>query len=276
MLIRAAVICFAIVAATERAPARENAASTVARWGDTLALDDRAPGEIERFAEESNSFSDGYAMRLATGIRRLVFASPKTRIDELLRGERTPFITVVYPEPGFAAGDGKPPGRESEREFEEGFVVVEVLAFFESDMTPEAALRIYTSTEFQMKASPRIKRIWSENGGSCIEVKGVKLLLSPTLSCNRVDELHGPGVAMQHSQVVSNGGDKDYQDVYFKESLKTFVAIPAGLALHYINYSRTVKMGRVKSSLGRGKIVGSREKIVHELRERLETRPVSD
>ena len=130
--------------------------------------------------------------------------------------------------------------------------------------------REYVDPEFRMTVSSRIKHIWSEGGDSCIETKGFRPFLESTLVCNGIDEFHGGAIAAQHSQVVSNPGGDDHQDVYFKESLKTFVEIPGGIALHYINYTRTVKLGGLRKRIGRGKIAGSQEKAVDGLRKILE------
>ena len=54
------------------------------------------------------------------------------------------------------------------------------------------------------------------------------------------------GVTAEHSQVVSNPGGEDFQTVYFKESLKVFISVPDGLALYYINYTRSAKLGSLK------------------------------
>ena len=103
---------------------------------------------------------------------------------------------------------------------------------------------------------------------------GVTMVLSPIQYCNRIEECHLPGLSTQHSQTVMNDGGDDYQTVYFKESLKTFVAIPGGLALHYVNYSRSVGMGGIKKKIGRGKIRDSQQKAIDELAKAIESRHV--
>ena len=80
----------------------------------------------------------------------------------------------------------------------------------------------------------------------------------------------------QHSQVVSNGGDEDYQRVYFKESLKSFVAVSGGLALYYINYTRSTDIGRFGKYIARGKIEGAQEDAIEELMRRLEAKEASE
>ena len=132
-------------------------------------------------------------------------------------------------------------------------------------VSPEEALRIYTSAGFRMRVASRIEDIWDEGEENCVKVSGVTAVMGPMNSCSRITERHAPGIASHHSQTVANGGDEDNQLVFFKESLKTFVATPDGLVLHYINYSRTTGMGALKKKIGQGKIRGSQERAIEEL-----------
>ena len=116
-----------------------------------------------------------------------------------------------------------------------------------------------------MRVSSPIENIWMEGDENCVETKGVTLILSPMKNCSRIDELHRPGLAAQHSQTVANPGDDDYQPVYFKESIKTFVAVPGGLVLHYINYSRTTGLGGLKKRIARGKLKDSQAEAIREM-----------
>jgi hypothetical protein len=244
--------------------------SVIAQWGEHLDLDDRIVEQIDRYSREENDLGDSYAPAIAAAVRRLVFQDAVDALGNLPDVGGEPSVEVTYLEPGFVAPDGKEPDDDHQRDFEKGYIRIEVVATFDMQgVTPEQALRAYTSPEFRMSTSSRIKRIWADGDLSCIEVKGVKALLSPTFACNKIDELIRPGVASQHSQVVSNPGGDDYQTVYYKESLKTFVAVPNGLALHYINYTRAVKLGGLKKSLGRGRIVDSEEEKIQELETRL-------
>ena len=248
----------------------DNRANHIRIWGDSLGLDPRVPTEIERFQKVEGEFSSGYSFQLAFDIRELIFESAVANIQKLSDGENSPFIEVLFPEPGFTVAHAKPAGRNSENAFEEGFVRTEMLASFEAaGITPREAMQIYASQEFLKKVSPRIKIIWHEGDKRCLEIDGVKMILSPTLSCSRVDEYHEPGMALQHSQVISNGSEEDYQIVYFKESLKVFVAIPGGVALYYINFTRSADMGWLKKSIAPGKIKESRQKAIEELQNRL-------
>ena len=175
-----------------------------------------------------------------------------------------------YLDPGFADPDGREPDSKDRRKFEEGFIRIEALVFLKTGkVTPERALSFYTDPGFRMAMSSRIKRIWMEDSLSCVEVKGIRGLLSPTFGCNRVDEIVTSSWASQHSQVVSNPGGDDYQTIYFKESLKTFTSVPGGLILHYINYTRAPKLGSIKRKIGRGKIEDSELKKIRELQNRL-------
>lgn len=250
--------------------ASEDHGPRVTEWGAGLELDPRVVEQIEIYSQEEDDLGEGYASVLAPEVRRLVFAAAVGALGDLPSAPGEPIIDVSFLEAGFAARDGEPPADEHQREFEEGFIRTEVLAYIEvEDVTPETALRMYTSPELRMDVSSRIKRIWADGKLSCYEVKRVRALLSPTMACNRIDEFVCSDVASEHSQVVANPGGDDYQTVYFKESLKTFVAVPGGLALHYINYTRTVKLGSIKRKFGRGKIAESEEDKIRELERRL-------
>jgi hypothetical protein len=249
--------------------AGENPGSLMSEWGTQLELDPRVVEQIEIYSQDKDDLGEAYASLLAPGVRRLVFAAAVGALDNLPSGPGEPHVDVSFLEAGFAAEDGKPPLDEHQREFEEGFIRTEVLAFIEAnEVTPETALRMYTSPEFRMDVSSRIKRIWEEGELSCYEVKGVAALLSPTMACNRIDEFVCSDIASEHSQVVANPGGEDYQTVYFKESLKTFIVVPGGLALHYINYTRAVKLGSIKRKFGRGKIAESEVEKIRELESR--------
>ena len=137
---------------------------------------------------------------------------------------------------------------------------------------PGAVLGIYVSPEFRMVAESRIVSMWDDAEGACLETKGVLSLVAPTRVCNRIQDFRADGVAAQHSQVVFNQGEEPFEDVYFKESLKTFVRTPGGMALHYINYSRAGNLGRLARMVGPGQIRGSQEGNVKELQRRLDLR----
>jgi hypothetical protein len=248
--------------------------SMVAAWLDSLPFDNRVIGGIELYADEKRSeFDEGYSSRLVGGIRRLIGADVEHQLTRLSEGNRRPFIEVSILDPGFPSPGGKPPGSSNERDFEKSFVRTEVLAFFEDEKTsPAAALALYTTDEFRKTVSSRIENIWNEGEEVCVEMGGVKLLLDPLKYCDRIGELHEENLSLQHTRTVRNKGDSGYQAVYFKESLKTFVRLPDGLAFHYINYSRTVGLGGIQRRVARGKIEDSEKKAVEELGRRLASR----
>lgn len=255
--------------------ARVDAAhATVAAWLDSLPVDEGAIGEIELFAREKRSeFDDGYASRLAAGIRRLVGEDVERQLGRLTEGVRAPFIEVTILDAGFASAGKKPGGNKTEQDFEKSFVRIEVLAFFANDTTPpRTALGMYTDPDFRKTVSSRLKSVWNEAEEVCIEMGSVKLVLDPIKCCDRIEELHLDDISIQHARTVRNTGGRGYQAVYFKESLKTFVRLPDGLAFHYIAYTRTVGMGGIKGKIGRGKIEESEKKAVAEIGRRLAAR----
>ena len=245
--------------------------SMVTAWVDSLPLDNRVIDGIELYADEKRSeFDEGYASRLAAGIRRLIGADAERQLGRLSEGIRCPFIEVSILDPGFASIGGKPPDNKTQRDFEKSFVRAEVLVFFEHEATsPGTVLDLFTDEEFRKTVSPRIERIRHEGEEVCIEVGGVKLLLHPFKYCDRIEELQQKDLSVQHVQTVRNEGDSGYQAVFFMESLKTFVRLPDGLAFHYVNYSRTVGMGGIQRKVSRGKIADSYKRAVEELGRRL-------
>jgi len=255
---------FAVSTASEDYPA------VIGGWGDGLELDERIAEQIAIYSGEEDDLGPAYPESMASTMRRLVFEDATRALADLRATPGEPVVEVSFLESGFASPDGKERDDKHQRQFEEGFIRTEATAFFAVDgMTAEEAMREYTSADLRMSVSSRIKRIWKDDDLSCVEVKGVRAIMSPTLACNRVDELIEPGLASQHSQVVANPGDDDFQTVYFKESLKTFVAVEGGIAYHYINYTRAVKLGSIKRSFGRGKIEESEAKKIRELQSRL-------
>jgi hypothetical protein len=259
----------ASLAAAADAP-KPDYASIVEEWGAALEMDARIVEQIELYSQEEDDLGDGYPARMAAGVRRLILEDAAKGLRGISQAKSEPVVDVAFLEPGFAEEQGREPDSKHQREFEEGFIRIEAMAFFRADgVSPEDALHEFTSKNLRMKVSSRIARIWAEDELSCVEVKGVKALLSPTLACNLIDEIVRPDLASEHSQVVSNPGGDDFQTVYFKESIKTFVAVPGGLVLHYINYTRAVKLGSIKRKFGRGKIEESEVKKIRELQNRL-------
>lgn len=252
-------------------PAAGETESIITRWGEAVDIDSRVVTEIGRFEEDRGPFGDGYAAELAIGIHRLVVASAAGVSRKVRDGVCEPFTEVTFPAAGFVTG--VPPSGRSEREFEESFVRTEALACFQTDVTPREALGIYTSADFRKQVSKRLEEVRAEDGHDCVKVRGVSFVLGPMDYCSRVEELHEKGLSLQYSQVVSNGGDEDTQPVYFKESLKVFIAVPGGLAFYYINYSRSTDMGGLKKRIGRGKLVESQEKAIRHLEAQITSPP---
>jgi hypothetical protein len=152
------------------------------------------------------------------------------------------------------------------------WVRAEVVACFQGDLTdPEEVLDIYTSPEFRMATETRIRSIDEDEGESCVATRGVPGLLAPSRACNRIERYSGGRIAAEHSQVISNPGAEagGVQEVYFKESLKTFVVIPGGMALHYVNISRTADLGRLGRWVGARSIREGEERKSEGLRARL-------
>ncbi|MBP2680369.1 MAG: hypothetical protein H6Q78_232 [Candidatus Krumholzibacteriota bacterium] len=254
------------------AGAESDALAAAIEWSDTLPVDERVIREIDLYAaDEKGKFRDGYAAELSAEMRRRVFSAVAEALGKPLSPGGGPRVDVTFPEPGLVSAPGGEGLSELEREFEESIIRTECLAFFEgADSSPDAALRTYTDPAFRMSTRSRIKRIWTDDGLDCVETDGVKFLVSPTLYCSRVADFRDSTVAMQHSQVVSNGDG--YDTVYFKESLKTFVKVPGGIVFHYINFFRGSGLGGVKKSIGKGKIVESEAKVIEELGKRLSER----
>jgi hypothetical protein len=252
--------------------AASGALASALAWGDTLPADERVIREIDRYAaDEKGEFRGGYAAGLSAGTRRRVFAAVAEALAKPPRPNGEPSVEVAFMEPGFANASGGESLSPLEKKFEESIIRTESVAFFEGvDVSPAAALKIYSDPAFRMSTRSRMKRIWIDGGLDCVETEGVKFLVSATLYCSRLDEFRDSTVAMEHSQVVENGDD--YETVYFKESLKTFVKVPGGIVFHYINFFRGTGLGGVKKSIGKGKIVESETKAIEELGKRLAER----
>ncbi len=234
-------------------------------WFDALGMDTRVEAEIGRFQHDDRMISDSYRGHVASAIRDLVLEAARVRLAEFAAGGCEPYVKAEFPSAGFATEDPD----DVEDRFEGGFVKTEMIACFRTEMAPDSLLAIYTSPDFRMEVESRLERIWMEDDLSCVETGGMWALLDPTLSCNRIDRYVEGDIASEHSQVVRNQGEEPFQDIYFKESFKTFVRIPGGVALHYINYSRSIRLGRLKRAVGRGKIEGSQENNARALADRI-------
>ena len=245
--------------------AQEELSTSLGRWLATLPLDARVIQEMGRFTHDEAELGDDYRSALAASMRALVTMEAEQAVATLLLGPCEPSVEVTYPRK-----DDNDQEVEAEKEFEKSFIRTEMFACFETGMDgPANALEIYTGGEFRKEASSRVEEVWAEGSLSCVETGGIRALLSPTKSCSSIRRLSENGMAAEHSQVVWNEGQEPYQDVYYKESVKTFVRIPGGLALHYLNYSRTTNMGRAQRWFGTGSIRDSQRDSAELLDRRL-------
>lgn len=238
-------------------------------WLRGLEVDPRVAAEIVKFTpKKGGSLSAAYAEDFARNVRRIIVRDTATWINLVSAGKQAPFIKVSYPEAGFSDPALRIPGSQVEQAFEESFVQTEVLALFNIEgVTPETALREYTKPAFRQQVSSQLKAITKQEGLSCVETKAVPIVLDPTLACNHIEEFHRPGISAQHSQVVANKGESDFQLVYYKESLKVFVEVPEGLALYYINFSRISELGSMSKFVGDKKITQSQQKAIDTLQQ---------
>lgn len=240
-------------------------------WGRAFDVDARIVGQLGRYQVDGREpLDESYRWALARAVRGMVFNAAGTRVDEILQEGCEPFVDVTMLEPGFVPGEGSEAHPPGSRKFEESIIRTEMVACIDTERdNPEEVLKLYTSEEFRTAAESRVEDMWEDEHGSCMETGGVMAIVDPTRICNRIDRFVEGPVASEHSQVVFNEGRKPFQDVYFKESLKTFIRVPGGLALHYINFTRTVDMGRVERWVARRKVPESQERNVSELRNRI-------
>ena len=238
-------------------------------WADSLPIDPRVLGELERFPADE-AFSRVSLSGFVREVRSRIISAVEAQSARLLAGECRPSIDVSIGDSDFSAieeAGGEAAASEPWEKFQRSLIRTEMVACLESaEMPAREVLQLYVSPEFRMSAESRITDMWTDSVGSCLETKGVFGLVDPTRVCNRVHEFLSDGIAARHSQVVFNEGREPYQDAYFKESLKTFVRTQSGLALHYINYTRAADLGRVERWIGAGQIEDSQKETVEKLR----------
>jgi hypothetical protein len=242
-------------------------------WGQTLGIDPRIVKEVQKF-EDGGSLAGPSALAFVTAARSQLFASAERVVLNLRDGECSAFIHVsIGDSDSLLPPDVGGAEKEAWQKFEASLIRTEMVACLDTGATDaREVLDLYTSPEFRMTAESRIVNMWEDQEGACMETKGVLSLVDPTRLCNQIRDFRSEDVAAEHSQVVFNEGRKPYQDVYFKESLKTFVRIPGGMALHYVNYSRAGNLGRIERWAGPGQIRGSQEGTVEEFQRWLRTR----
>ena len=251
LLAAVAVIPAQKTPAQEQSP--EESSTNVGRWLTTLPLDMRIAEEMGRFTRDDEALSEGYRSAFAAILREIIVEEADQAVAKLLLGPCEQSVEVTYPRQ-----NNNDQEIEAEKEFEKSFIRTEMFACFETSMDdPSAALEIYTGAEFRQEASSRVEDVWADGDLSCVATGGIRAILSPTRACNSTSRFSENRLATEHSQVVWNEGQDPYQDVYYKESVKTFIQIPGGLALHYLNYSRTTNMGRAQRWFGTGSIEDS-------------------
>jgi len=227
-------------------------------------MDSRVLRELQRFSAKEE-FSPELTSGFIEEIRSRVISAVGAQSAKLLAGECRPSIEVSIGDSEFPTLEETASG-ESWEDFQKSLIRTEMVACLETDRKdPEAVLQAYVSPEFRMRVESRITDMWVDSVGSCMETKGAYGLVDPTRICNRVHDFSSENMAAQHSQVVFNEGKEPYQEAYFKESLKTFVRFPGGMALHYINFTRAADLGRVERWIGAGKIKDSQNGTVEEL-----------
>lgn len=263
------VMLFAVDAPVARANGTESISGAFARWREQVQVDPRVPDEMKRFVHDGEKLGAEYVESALPALRQRLFDAAAARIGEIERGDHGDFVDVEFPDPGFVLGKKESNLSDVEKKFEDGFVRTEFRAFIPcSGVAPHQALRLYTSTDFRMQISSRTERIWDQGGNNCVKTRK-KTFVPAMMSCNRITEIHGDDFSAQHSQVVSNPGGDEYQVVYFKESIKTFVTVPGGLLLHYINFSRSKRVTGIARGLVRGKLEGAQRDAVALLAEEL-------
>jgi hypothetical protein len=229
---------------------------------EEVPLDPRARDGLALFRQGSpGPLPAAYVDALPAAMRERVVAAAIRAHARLSDGLCEPSIDVSYPGAGLS---GVAPGEgDTVRRFEDSFVRVEMVACFDgTDITPGVALAMYTEADFRMEASSRIREIVTEDGLSCVATDGVPVLLDPSRACNRITQAETPDWASQHSQVVRGESGSGFQPTYFKESIKTFVRLPDGVGLHYINYTRSTGLNGLKKRIGRGKAADSQREQV--------------
>lgn len=260
-----------LLALAPAAAAQPSPTSALAEWGRGLELDAGVLDQLDRFRDgDGRVLPERYRRSLASSARRDVFQRAGRELERLLVDDCRPRIDVSFDEPPPTTdrvdGGSRPGVVEA---FEESLLRIEMVACLDdSEKDPGEVLALYTDPDFRRSTESRIEGIREEDGLSCVTTGGVTALLDPTRACNRIDRFGAGAVAAEHSQVVSNPaeGDDGYQVVYFKESLKTFVRLSDGIALHYVHLSRTAGLGRLSRWIGAGKVREAEERKVAALR----------
>ena len=226
-----------------------------AAWLEGLSVDPRVSQEMGRFRSDDEPLEVSYVDQQARALRRAIADHFSEWLSKVRAQGCEPFTDVEYTRPGFL---GTTPADHAAEDFEDGFQLIQAAACFPHlDSTPEEALVRYTAADFRMDVSSSIVGITPEGDRECVETRGDPLVMSPTRACNLIHRHVDNNIAVEHSQVVSNGDPAEYSTVYFKESLKAFVELDGTLAFYYVNYTRASRLGRFKKTLARRAISGS-------------------
>ena len=239
---------------------------------ESLEIEPGVLTEIQRFEKNGRNVSEEYASVLARKLRKAALSRTEMQLEEFQAGRCEEKVDVDFLKNGLEFKDFPIQLGPVEEEFEKGFMRVEVVACFpELTQSASEVLQLYTSPEFRLSTSSTLERIDEKLGSSCVQTKGIPVILEATFYCNQVQNFFTKGMAAQHSQVVSNPEADKYQNVFFKESVKSFVELSTGgLGFHYINYSRSDKIGGLKRKLGKSSVVKSQKKALEKLRQRLQ------
>ena len=243
------------------------ARADVVAWIDSLEVDAGAIEQLQQFERDEGEWPKDTPGRLVVAFRQRIHYDVAQALRRFDSGDISEYVKVNFLSPeDFAKGRDETKDKRG-RKFEEGVIRTEQVAFYPGvELSPIEALETFVDPEFRKATTSRIEALEEDGDLSCLRTGGVKGLMSPTWACNRVTYFATPTVSAEHSQVVSNPGDDDFQTIYFKESVKVFVATDAGLALFYINYTRGAKLGSLKKKLGRGRVEDSQRERANALR----------
>jgi hypothetical protein len=265
-LARCFILVCVVVGAT-RVSGQETSAGPLSSWGEQLGIDPRVLDQMAGF-EDGGTLSEEHRSAFASRIRSEIFDVADRAVGLLQSHGCEPSVTVDLPAPR-----GDDAARESSAvadRFEQSLIRVESVTCIATEQgDPAAALTLYTSPEFRRAAESRIEEIRSEAGESCERTGGTFPLLAPTHSCAVVSRIDEGWLSSQHSQVIANPDVGRTQIVYFKESLKTAVRVPGGVAIHHIHYSRSVNLGRLERWVAHGKVKDAEARTLQLLRERI-------
>ncbi|MCP4400564.1 MAG: hypothetical protein GY801_25095, partial [bacterium] len=168
--------------------------STFRQRTEALEIDPGVLTEIQLFDEKDHSLSVEYAAALARQLRDIAFSQTASRLKTFQEGPCVDAVEVDFLKTGLKLKDFPIELGPAEKDFEKGFIRVEVVACF-PDITQGAAeaLKLYTSPEFRMSTSSTVKRVDEDQGASCVETKGIPAILKATLYCNRVQNFFADG-----------------------------------------------------------------------------------